>query len=183
MSIRKFITAFIISVCLVLIMSPQGHATPGADIFYDKSELEDGWWKYDFTFRNTSSNGECLFRTRLLFFDPEVFGYELPTGWESIRWEGTHITDYMDTHTKSNCIESGDSLGGFVFDAKFNFDNIRHKSYFHDENDNLVTMRGDTTLRNTVPVPVVPEPVSSVLFIAGGATLGFRKFRKKKTGD
>jgi hypothetical protein len=28
--------------------------------------------------------------------------------------------------------------------------------------------------------PVVPEPISSVLFIAGGATLGFRKLRKRK---
>ena len=27
--------------------------------------------------------------------------------------------------------------------------------------------------------PVVPEPVSSTLFIVGGATLGFRRFRKK----
>jgi len=30
-------------------------------------------------------------------------------------------------------------------------------------------------------VPVVPEPVSSILFIVGGATLGFRSFRKKST--
>ncbi len=29
------------------------------------------------------------------------------------------------------------------------------------------------------PPPVVPEPISSTLFIVGGATLGFRKFRKK----
>jgi hypothetical protein len=27
---------------------------------------------------------------------------------------------------------------------------------------------------------VVPEPVSSILFLAGGATLGFRRFRKKR---
>jgi choice-of-anchor A domain-containing protein len=29
-------------------------------------------------------------------------------------------------------------------------------------------------------VPVVPEPISSTLFIVGGATLGFRNFRKKR---
>ena len=28
--------------------------------------------------------------------------------------------------------------------------------------------------------PVVPEPISSTLFLIGGATLGFRRFRKSK---
>ena len=28
--------------------------------------------------------------------------------------------------------------------------------------------------------PVVPEPISSTLFIIGGATLGFRQFRKRR---
>jgi len=31
----------------------------------------------------------------------------------------------------------------------------------------------------TTSAPVVPEPISSILFIVGGATLGFRRFRKK----
>lgn len=38
---------------------------------------------------------------------------------------------------------------------------------------------GDGSAINSGWVGVVPEPVSSILFIIGGATLGFRQFRKK----
>jgi len=34
-------------------------------------------------------------------------------------------------------------------------------------------------VNTSVDITVVPEPISSILFIAGGATLGFRRFRKK----
>jgi hypothetical protein len=34
-----------------------------------------------------------------------------------------------------------------------------------------------------VSAPVVPEPVSSTLFLAGAATLGFRRFMRKKRGN
>ncbi len=37
----------------------------------------------------------------------------------------------------------------------------------------------DFTSASRVSSTVVPEPISSTLFIAGGATLGFRRFRKK----
>jgi hypothetical protein len=48
---------------------------------------------------------------------------------------------------------------------------------FHNrdwDNDNDANDDSD----DTVVVAVVPEPVSSVLFVIGGATLGFRQFRK-----
>ncbi len=36
----------------------------------------------------------------------------------------------------------------------------------------------DNPMRISYDVPVVPEPISSVLFVIGGAILGFRRFRK-----
>jgi hypothetical protein len=42
--------------------------------------------------------------------------------------------------------------------------------------DNTADSSGTFTVTST---PIVPEPVSSTLFIVGGATLGFRRFRKK----
>jgi hypothetical protein len=36
-----------------------------------------------------------------------------------------------------------------------------------------------SSMYNAMAVRVVPEPISSTLFIVGGATLGFRRFRKK----
>lgn len=54
---------------------------------------------------------------------------------------------------------------------------------------NTVTFQIDSAPRGTidgmsidhVAFNVVPEPLSSTLFIVGGATLGFRRWRKKKT--
>ena len=44
-----------------------------------------------------------------------------------------------------------------------------------------VNMDAGSMMQTTANVAIVPEPVSSTLFIIGGATLGFRRLRKKFT--
>ena len=45
----------------------------------------------------------------------------------------------------------------------------------------VVTLAASSTMQTTANVAIVPEPISSTLFIVGGATLGFRRWRKKRT--
>jgi len=51
------------------------------------------------------------------------------------------------------------------------------------QNVGLATAPGGSVIavRECPSCTVVPEPVSSTLFLVGGATLGFRRFRKRKT--
>ena len=43
----------------------------------------------------------------------------------------------------------------------------------------VVSLNAGSIMQTTANVAIVPEPVSTTLFIVGGATLGFRRFRKK----
>lgn len=51
---------------------------------------------------------------------------------------------------------------------------VKNVDYWQDDADN------PPVFQELSAVGVAPEPVSSILFLAGGATLGFRRFRKKR---
>lgn len=59
--------------------------------------------------------------------------------------------------------------GGFTIDDTAYFMDSTHPS------GNIMPISGDT-----IDVVVTPEPISSILFVVGGATLGLRRFRKKR---
>lgn len=48
-----------------------------------------------------------------------------------------------------------------------------------DVDQGMITQNFNTEMTYNMATVVVPEPISSTLFIIGGATLGFRRFRKK----
>ena len=51
-------------------------------------------------------------------------------------------------------------------------------SFTHDTGE-YIYVEGSFDFTNTYSMSVVPEPISSTLFIVGGATLGLRRFRRK----
>jgi len=64
--------------------------------------------------------------------------------------------------------------------------NTGHAWYFNTTggsqySHNMGNYSAIAVMDGPVVVSVVPEPISSTLFIVGGAILGFRRFRKKRT--
>jgi len=54
---------------------------------------------------------------------------------------------------------------------------------FSGDNQNCCSttaMKSVIAVRDCPGCTIIPEPISSTLFIVGGATLGFRRFRKKR---
>ncbi len=107
--------------CIIIvgmfIASSMAFATPNASLLYQETDLEGEWWRYDYTFYNTSTNNESLFNVYLdLLVDPDVYGYPLPTGWGGSVWEGWNYgTTYLETISNEPAydIAAGDSLSGF----------------------------------------------------------------------
>ncbi len=64
----------------------------------------------------------------------------------------------------------GDPQDAWFFDMRYGYQGPNPKSGAYSDFKALAVRDG---------LAVVPEPVSSTLFIVGGATLGFRRFRKK----
>ncbi|RJQ44490.1 MAG: PEP-CTERM sorting domain-containing protein [Nitrospiraceae bacterium] len=153
-------------------------ASPGARILYQETELGSGLWQYDYTFSNASDADEYLFNVWLDFGqEAEVTGLTLPEGWMGATvWEGTNRTAYLDPVSTdySYDIPAGNSLGGFSFTIGYQAGSIPFTAYFDDHNG------GDSyQVAGSTEVAIVPEPVSIVLFMSGGAALAARRLRNR----
>ncbi|MBI5049290.1 MAG: hypothetical protein HZC11_00050 [Nitrospirae bacterium] len=169
-----FITVFAVSMFLFAAMA---FAVPSADILYYETELESGLlWQYDYTFYNTTAGSEYLYSVWFDFDgDHEFTGLPLPTGWDGIAGEPTTsfaMVFAMDP-MGSDDIAPGNSLSGFSFVIDYQAGNIPYTAYFSDHEGGYSSLAGTTAL--------APEPISSILFLTGGAALAVRRYLKKTT--
>jgi hypothetical protein len=169
---KKFLISLAIPVIVLFMIFTTALAAPGAGILYTETDIGGGLWQYDYAFQNTSDSGDYLYSVYLYFTQETLFtGTLLATGWDGIVWDGnTWPTTFTDTYSTDPGydIAAGNSLGGFSFTVDYQAGDIAYDAFFS----------GDQMISGTTSL--VPEPVSSTLFVIGGAVLGFRRFMKRK---
>jgi len=150
-------------------------AAPNASLLYRETDLGSDQWQYDYTFYNISTSGEALYN---IWFDfnqtATVTGLPLPAGWDGTVWEGMNTTSWINTFstTPAYNIVAGSSLGGFSFVVSYKAEAIPFTAYFNNGTGQPSYISGSTT--------VVPEPISSLLFLTGGAIIAMKRFLKRK---
>ncbi|RJQ14654.1 MAG: hypothetical protein C4560_11810 [Nitrospiraceae bacterium] len=173
MKLRKLVITATVLVSVML--SAIAYASPSASILYNEQDLGNGSYQYDYIFNNTSTTGESLFKV-FFYFDQlsETTGSPLPTGWVGTVWTGTNTNTFLNTMAlnQNYYIAPGDSLGGFSFTIDYQLGNSDFIAEFKNDQGTKFAFSGTTS-------PVAPEPVSTVLFLIGGATLGVRTYLKR----
>ena len=170
---KRFLILTIVMASMLFMASAIALATPNASIVYTETALGGGLWQYDYTFNNTSTT-ESLF-SLYFYFDPSAtFDWKnIPSGWDSALNGFTPFnTSFADTYSTgfAHDIAAGNSLGGFRFTVDYQAGNISYDAY----------LSGDNVVSGNTVATVVPEPVSSILFLTGGAALGLRSYVRRK---
>lgn len=171
MRLKKLFITAVVAVGM-LMSAAMAFATPSASILYLETDL-GGSWQYDYIFQNNSDAGEYLYKVNMDFGQLlDVTGDTLPSGWTTTMWEGTNNTSYVDAFTTDTSydIAPGSSQSGFRFTVNQQVGSLAYTAEF-DDYQNQYAIAGNTA--------VVPEPISSVLFLTGGAVMGCRRFFKK----
>ncbi len=123
---KKLLASVILAVSLLMISS-MALASPSASILYLETDLGGSLWQYDYTFYNTSTADEYLYKVYLDFGQElTATGSPLPTGWYGTVWEGENINaTSLDAMTidQSYDIAANDYLGGFDFTVNYQLGN------------------------------------------------------------
>jgi len=171
MKIKNLVIAAIVAASL-LMTSTMALAAAKANIWSLETDLGNGLWQYDYTIENISTSGEYLYGFLADFTQSTTFtGFSLPAGWEGVAY---NPTDFVGAYTIAGIydIAPGSSLSDFSFTIDHRAGDLDYTAYFDNHSGRRNTFIGSTT--------VVPEPVSSTLFLIGGVALGVRTYLKRK---
>jgi hypothetical protein len=173
---RRFSAVAIFAISLLMISSVSLAAT-SANILYKETELGNGLWQYDYIFSNNSTSGDYLYSVLFSFSAlTTISELTVTTGWDSSLTGFMPIdNDYIDYYSTDPAydIAAGGSLGGFSFTADGQVGSVSFTSGLDDYNGNQSLVSGTAAL--------APEPLSSLLFLSGGAALMARR-RSRITG-
>ncbi len=176
MRINKGLILSTVIVALFMLTS-MAFATENASILYTEKDLGSSW-EYNYTFYNTSDDGESLYKVWLLFDSSmTVTGSPLPTGWTGTKWVGTDTTNYLNAQSigNLNSIDAGGFLGGFTFTIDQQVGDISYVAEFKNSAGAYID-----PYQSSTAAAIVPEPISTVLFLIGGTTLAARGWYRRK---
>lgn len=101
-----------------------------------------------------------------------TIGTYIPNQTYSTRLDYNLLLDNYSVYVDGSVLLSGQMIPDYL-------DKTSVDRFGFDIAESLPGSMGNQFVLDNVTVTVVPEPISSTLFIVGGATLGLRQFRKK----
>ncbi len=173
---KRALVSLLSAIFVLLLLSAHLSAAPSANIVYNETSLGGGLWQYDYTFFNTSTNNEYLYSVYFDLAQEAVIDWlNIPTGWYSTTAGHTPVSSiFLDTWSNSPAydIAAGSSLGLFSFTIDYKAEDIAYTAYLDDHQGGINISSGITTM--------VPEPVSSILFLFGGLPFFLKRYFKRK---
>lgn len=125
------------------------------------------------TFNWDSTVSESVVFSGLINVDGNISNFNFS---RSISWSGSGSFDNT-YYPKGLILDLERTSSGMASETIF-AQTINGKLINFDLDPNQFALNS-TVFSGTLPSSIVPEPISSTLFIVGGATLGFSRFRKK----
>jgi hypothetical protein len=128
---KRFIISAV-AAAVILLTASIALAVPGAIVVYNETDL-GGSWQYDYTFYNTSTEGEALHEVFFYFTQgATVTGTSLPAGWHGLPWTGTYTISYLNAYSTDFAYDllAEEGLGGFSFTVDYRAGDISYVAYF-----------------------------------------------------